>query len=205
MRGASLRVLDHIEQDAAEQLVRESAGADLLVIGSRSDASTATLRFDAIARTLAHRAQCPVMFVPAAGDVTDLSDVVCGIDRSTGSAAALRWAARESAMRGGTVLAEQVLPRPVGYGEELSESLSSWVFAQRIKEPTTIMCRLVWGASPATDLAHTAMQRGALLVVGSHRSDGGHLHRCITGRLAGHTSVPVVVVPPEIPTPRMAL
>ncbi|HVT64161.1 MAG TPA: universal stress protein [Mycobacteriales bacterium] len=202
LRGASLRLLDPTEnEDIADALVRESRSADLLVIGSGPTGSSNTLRFDSIARSLAHRADCPVMFVPAGADTADIGGLVCGVDRSSGSAAALRWAAREAAMRGGTVLAQQVQPW-TEVDESPTQSLSGWVVSQQITEPTTIVCRIVSGASPAGELVHTAVERQGTLVVGSHRQDGGHLHRCITGRLAGHTPVPLVVVPPEIPAPR---
>lgn len=203
LRGASLRLLDPTgSEDLADALVRESRFADLLVIGCGPTGSSDTLRFDSIARSLAHRADCPVMFVPAGVETVDIGEIVCGIDRSSGSSAALWWAAREAALRGGTVLAQQVRPWSEVYGEPPSGSLSGWVFAQQITEPTTIVCRLVSGTSPAGELVHTTLERRGMLVVGSHRRDGGHLHRCITGRLAGHTSVPLVVVPPEIPAPR---
>ncbi|HVX68560.1 MAG TPA: universal stress protein [Mycobacteriales bacterium] len=203
LRGASLRVLGPVRHgDIVEELVNESTFADLIVVGSGRTGSSDTLRLDSIARSLSHRANCPVMFVPAGADAVDVHEIVCGIDRSTGSAAALRWAAREAAMRGGTVLAQQVRPWSEAYADRPAESLSGWVFSQQIAEPTTIVCRLVSGTSPAGELVHTAMERRAMLVVGSHRRDGGHLHRCVTGRLAGNTPVPVVVVPPEIPAPR---
>jgi nucleotide-binding universal stress UspA family protein len=202
LRGASLRLLDPTESDdLADALVHESRFADLLVIGCRPAGPSNTLRFDSIARSLAHRAECPVLFVPAGAQSIEVGEIVCGVDRSPGSAAALRWAAREAALRGGTVLAQQVQPWSEVYGERPSESLSGWVFSQQIIEPTTIVCRLVSGTSPAGELVHTTLERTGMLVVGSHRRDGGHLHRCITGRLAGHTSVPLVVVPPEIPAP----
>ncbi|HVV74567.1 MAG TPA: universal stress protein [Mycobacteriales bacterium] len=203
LRGASLRVLDPLgHDDVAEELVRESRSVDLLVLGSGSAGAAGTLRFDAIARSLSHRTECPVIFVPAGADRLVVSGLVCGVDRSPGSAAALRWAAREAAMRGATVLAQQVQPWAETYGEQPAQSLSGWIFAQEITEPTTIVCRLVSGSSPAGELVHTSMERRSMLVVGSHHSDGGYLHRCVTGRLAGHTSVPLVVVPPEIPAPR---
>ncbi|HVS69356.1 MAG TPA: universal stress protein [Mycobacteriales bacterium] len=203
LRGASLRLFDDIDAaDAAEELVRRSREVDLLVIGTTGSGSSDTLRVDAIARSLSHRADCPVMFVPAGAEQVGITEVVCGVDRSTGSAAALRWAAREAAMRGGKVLAQQVQPWADAFVEPPTQSLSGWVFAQEIAEPTTIVCHLVCGTSPAAELVHTALERRAMLVVGSHRSDGGQLHRCIAGRLAGRTSVPLVVVPPVIPAPR---
>jgi nucleotide-binding universal stress UspA family protein len=203
LRGASLRVLDDIDPvEAADDLVCRSREVDLLVVGTSGTGATDILRFDTIARSLAHRADCPVMFVPAGAEHIDVNEVVCGIDRSYGASAALRWAAREAAMRGGKVLAQQVRPWEEAFNEPPTQSLSGWVFAQEIAEPTTIVCHLVCGTSPAAELVHTALERRAMLVVGSHRSDGGHLHRCVAGRLAGHTTVPLVVVPPEIPAPR---
>jgi nucleotide-binding universal stress UspA family protein len=203
LRGASLRLLDRVEVgDAAEALVRESQLVDLLIVGIGAAGSHQTLQLDSIARSLAHRAHCPVMFVPAGADVVGTDEIICGVDRSTGSADALRWAAREAAMRGGTVLAQQVQPRSDAYRGQPTESLSGCVHSQQVAEPTTIMCRIVSGASPAEELAHTAAERRGILVVGSHRRDGGHLHRCVIGRLAGHTGVPLVVVPPVVPAPR---
>jgi nucleotide-binding universal stress UspA family protein len=202
MRRASLVRLDRSGTAAVtDQLIEASRSADLLVIGTGQPASADMVRSYSIARALSHRADCPVMFVPPKADAV-FTEIVCGIDRSPGSASALRWAAREAAMRGATVLAQQVRPWAASFGEEPKQSLSGWVFAQEIAEPTTIVCRLVSGRSAASELAHTALERRAMLVVGSHRSDGGHLPRCVAGRLAGHTPVPVVVVPPEIPAPR---
>lgn len=202
MRGASLVVLDPTSTArATDALVEASRSAELIVIGARPVVPTDTVRLDSIARSLSHHADCPVMFVPPSANALDVGDVVCGVNRSTGSAAALQWAAREAALRGGTVLAQEVVTL-ADADRQPTQSLTGWVFAQEIAEPTTIVCRRASGASVARELAHSALERGAMLVVGSHRRDGGHLHRCVTGRLAGHTSVPMIVVPPEIPAPR---
>ncbi|MGN6472145.1 MAG: hypothetical protein ACTHK4_00660, partial [Mycobacteriales bacterium] len=186
---------------AAETLIEASRSAELIVIGASPVVPTDTLRFDSIARSLSHHAHCPVMFVPSCTDGLDVTELVCGVNRSIGSAAALHWAAREAAMRGATVLAQEVVTW-ADTVDEPTQSLTGWVFGQQIAAQTTIMCRRGIGASVAGELAQSATERGAMLVVGSHRRDGGHLHRCVSGRLAGHTSVPMVVVPPEIPAPR---
>lgn len=201
LRGVSLSLVERTSEDVASDLVAISQEADLLVVGLSSPVAGSQL-LSPVTRTLAHRAHCPVMLVPLGAAVTGFDEVLCGIDLSIGSTAALKWAAREAALRGVTVLAEQVRTWAERAADAPKQSLSGWVFAQNIAEPTTILCRLTAGRSVPSVLLQTTAERRALLVIGSRRAEDGETRRGVARRVAGQVSVPVVVVPPEIPAPR---
>jgi nucleotide-binding universal stress UspA family protein len=55
-----------VEGTAATQLLREAAGADLLVVGSRGRGGFTGLLLGSVSQQCAHHAPCPVVIVPAA-------------------------------------------------------------------------------------------------------------------------------------------
>jgi nucleotide-binding universal stress UspA family protein len=50
---------------AAEELINASAGADLLVVGSRGHGGFARLMIGSVSTQVSHHAHCPVVIVPA--------------------------------------------------------------------------------------------------------------------------------------------
>jgi nucleotide-binding universal stress UspA family protein len=52
--------------DAAEELVKASRDADMLVVGSRGSGGFARLLMGSVSSQVTHHAECPVMIVPAA-------------------------------------------------------------------------------------------------------------------------------------------
>jgi nucleotide-binding universal stress UspA family protein len=50
---------------AAEELINASAGADLLVVGSRGHGGFARLMIGSVSSQVSHHARCPVVIVPA--------------------------------------------------------------------------------------------------------------------------------------------
>lgn len=85
----------------AAMLVAESAGADLLVVGTRGHGGVPALRMGSVSRSCLHRARGPVVVVPPDDRAGHRGDaVVVGVEDSEPSRAALFLAAREARLRG---------------------------------------------------------------------------------------------------------
>ncbi len=83
-----------VEQPAAEALVEESGGADLVIVGAGRAGIVERLLLGSVTAAVLHHSRCPVVVVPAAlHDRT--GRVVVGIDGSAHSADAVRWACDE--------------------------------------------------------------------------------------------------------------
>ncbi|GID98222.1 universal stress protein [Amorphoplanes digitatis] len=85
-------------QTCPNVLIRESATADLLVLGHRGRGGFAALLLGSVAIKVAAHAACPVLITrgpPPAG-----GDVVVGVDGSAAGGAAIGFAFQEAALRG---------------------------------------------------------------------------------------------------------
>lgn len=185
-----------------DDLIARSRTAELIVLGATWSRRADAILFDSVARALLHRSLCPVLLVPTGAKSHLVGSVVCGVDRSEASAAALRWASEEAARRGVAVLAEEVREFHPFRREKSAQSLSAWVRTQEVPRSGEIVRRVVKRRSAAGELLAAAERRNAVLVVGMHRQDGRRLHRCVVGRLASQDRVPVVFVPAERSLPR---
>jgi nucleotide-binding universal stress UspA family protein len=91
-----------------KSLILESAEAQLVVLGSRGLGGFAALLVGSVADALASAAHCPIVIVRGAG-IQDpgwsAGPVVVGVDRGTGSDAALDFAFRAAAVRGAELVA----------------------------------------------------------------------------------------------------
>ncbi len=140
--------------------------------------------------------------------------IVVGVDGSTGSIAALRWAIGEAALRGAVVEAvsafhvpyvggASVMPLMLDPGEfresaeVLLRKVVEQVDASALREPVH---QLVVEGTAATVLVE-AGRGSALLVVGARGHGGlaGMLLGSISRQVTEHATVPVVVVPWERP------
>lgn len=96
--GAALQIdTIVVEGGGAEQLLGASAGADMLVVGSRGRGGFASLVLGSTAMSCAHHSKVPVTVVGIDPPAPPFGDVVVGVDDSVGGRAALRWAAQEAA------------------------------------------------------------------------------------------------------------
>ena len=96
--GLDLReslVLGH----AADALVDAARGADLLVVGSRGRGGFEGLLLGSVSRKCVQASPCPVVVIPPHDHAAAEARVVVGVDGSDHSKGALRWAAREAALR----------------------------------------------------------------------------------------------------------
>lgn len=138
--------------------------------------------------------------------------IVVGIDGSTNSVAALRWAISEAALRGDTVRALHCWTYPVGYGVDMAgipsmapdrlEQSAQEVLADVIDRATVGMVpvptveRVVRHGAAANELVSESKDAD-LVVVGSRGHGGfvGLLLGSVATQIVHHGHCPVVVVP----------
>lgn len=138
-----------------------------------------------------------------------MSTIVLGLDGSSGSQTAARWAANMARQTGAQVVAVHVVPRSELWTlaafqvdarpivDELRELLDgSWTASLR-KAGVTYTTRIIRG-DPAAELRRVATKLEAMmLVLGARRS--GAVHDLVVGgtvhKIINRSSVPVVLVP----------
>jgi nucleotide-binding universal stress UspA family protein len=91
------------EGRAVPELLKRSADADLLVVGSRGRSGVRSAVLGSVALHCATHARCPVVVVHPLASVADLPRVVVGVDGSTESRAALVAALAEAGRIGAEV------------------------------------------------------------------------------------------------------
>lgn len=83
----------------AMELLAEAATRDLIVIGASRHHRSQAILFGSTGRQLARHQTCPLVVVRVAGGEGPSTRVVVGVDGSSGSTAAVRWAADEAELR----------------------------------------------------------------------------------------------------------
>ncbi len=187
-------------------LIKESAGADLLVVGSRGLGGFTGLLLGSVSRKCVHRAKCPVVVVSkhetgshAVRDQTETSvqdssahRIVVGVDGSPTSIAALEWAANQAELTGATLDVLMTWEWPYGYGwspepadydpeHECESALSDLVKSIREARPSVSIQETAIEGHPSPSLVK-ASQGADLLVVGSRG------HGDFVGMLLGSVS-----------------
>ncbi|CCH32888.1 universal stress protein [Actinosynnema sp. NPDC047251] len=182
---------------ASGALIRESARARTVVLGSQGLGGFTGLLVGSVAVAVAAHAKCPVVVVR--GEVRDHGAVVVGVDGSPASEEAVGFAFEEASTRNApltAVLAWNDFLIDTPYGSRLTvdwtqvEDAERRVLAERLagwqeKYPDVRVDRVVLRDRPVRALLNLA-QTAQLLVVGS-RGHGG-----FTGMLLGSTSQALV-------------
>ncbi|MBV9795644.1 MAG: universal stress protein [Actinobacteria bacterium] len=203
--------MPHADPEAVRQILAEgptarvlcglSAGADMLVVGSRGLGGLTGLLLGSVSLQVAGFAVSPVVVVrgrwhPSGGYVP--GHIVAGIDGSDGSDDVLTFAGTEAAMRRVPLTAVCALadaPGELGAGERLAEDFERIVTRWEKDHPEVEVHRHVTGRSARTALLESA--RDAQLVVVGRRGRGG-LPRMPLGNVAetllSHAPCPVAVV-----------
>ncbi len=216
---------------AAAALVEESRGADLLVVGSRGLGGFRSLLLGSVSDQVAHHASCPVLIARSSGRPvsSDLHRgvIVVGVDGSTESRAALRFALEEAALRQATlkVVCASESVEPTVFGPSLTPLSGNVESARAVEEMQT---RRNWAqgtvermlgeleseaqgvrverrpceGEPISVLVDES-EHSDLLVVGS-RGRGGFastLLGSVSRECAHHARCPVVIVRARLPHP----
>jgi nucleotide-binding universal stress UspA family protein len=119
--GARLIVLQVAEGDPADRLLDtvDEEGAELLVVGSRGRGSLSSAVLGSVSRRLATDARCPVVVVPpgvsAPAPDAAASSLVCGVDGSDHSTAAVRLGAELARRMGLRVVVVHAVAGLSGY------------------------------------------------------------------------------------------
>lgn len=201
---------------AAAALVRHSAEADLLVVGSRGRGSVRSALLGSVALHCATHARCPVVVVhPSAAEPAGPPRVVVGVDGSASARAALAAAVAEAVELGAEVEVvaaysrvdfwTDVSPAVVPAVEEVradvlrtAEEEVAAVLAERSADATPAVRIEVCEGAPSDVLVDRA-KGAALLVVGSRGR--GALRGLMLGSVALHCAMrapcPVLLVRPQ--------
>ncbi|WP_214411505.1 universal stress protein [Sphaerisporangium fuscum] len=197
-----------------KELLKETDGADELVMGSRGLGGFMGLVLGSVSMGVAGHARCPVVVVAHEQDAVH-GEIAVGHDGSPGSEAALRYAFEEANLRGArltAVYAWQVsvfLPMFASYTPDLErlydfgrrgaqEQLRPW----RDKYPQVEVREITVRAHPVEALSE-ASARADLLVVGSRGR--GAVGSAVLGSVSHgalhHSCCPVAVVRSAEPEP----
>lgn len=204
--------------DPAQVLCARSAGADLLVVGSRGHGGFAGLMLGSVSTKCAHHSRCSLVIVRdgrTGHDYSLIRRILVGVDGSEGSRRALAWAVDEAALRGASVEALSVWRDP--YGGEMSleydmehfrddrqvlveqaQGQLAAIAAEAVAHHPglEVVPVLLQGDDPARILCERSADAD-LLVVGS-RGHGGFI-RLLLGSVgttcAHHSKCPVAVIP----------
>ena len=196
-----------VHAGAAEALVRASAGADLLVVGSRGRGGFTGLLLGSVSRQCAHHSKCPVVIFRPPAAAHPAGKIVVGIDGSECANAAVEWAAREAELRNARLhlIHSWTYPPvsvPLSALEDLPavdiEGAARAVLAEPVERLTSQGLEAdgeVRNELPAQALIEAS--KGAdLLVVGARGLGGfkGLLLGSVSDQCAHHAHCPVVIV-----------
>lgn len=214
-----------VRGDAAAVLVELSAKARLAVVGARGRGGFLGRLLGTVSSALPEHAHCPTVVVPrqyeiGSGEgaerfavVADDSPVVAGVDRSPGSDAAARVAARAAQGRGAPLHLVMSIPSPETWGgaytmlmpdpgvlerqrQDIVADLETDADALRAEFPeVTITCEVTLG-DPVDELIERT-RSAQLTVVGSrgHGRVAGALLGSVSRTVLAHAEGPVMVVP----------
>jgi nucleotide-binding universal stress UspA family protein len=192
-----------IDGYAAPELVRESRGAVLLVLGRRGLGGFAGLALGSVAGYVTGRARCPVLLIPAGATPRDRVNgrVVVGVDGLPAAAPVVAFAFEEAAWRGVPLTVVHAWPPPTTTSpaarpsaeeeRQVDVALAGWPD----RYPEVALRREVVRGSPAGALM-AELSPADLLVVGARGLGGFRDQRLgsVALALVHHAPCPVVVV-----------
>ncbi|MGE5289137.1 MAG: universal stress protein [Micromonosporaceae bacterium] len=202
--------------DPARVLTQAAETDDVLVVGTRGRSRLRSLLLGSVAQGCAERSPCPVVVIPAAGQLTTGQathrPVVAGVDPSPEARAALRFAAGEATLRGVTLLPiHAVYPDyahthaaqagPAGDNELLPPLDSAWAQLDTLIHSEladiTVTTQPIAVCGDPEQILLSWSHSAALIAVGTRGT--GRLHAALLGsvssHLVQHSHCPVAVVP----------
>lgn len=194
----------------ARQLLRAATDARMLVVGARGTSTSYDLRLGPVSDHVARHARRAVLVVPGLGNRAATAHrrvVVVGVDGSSSSGAAVRFAFEEALRRGAAVRAIHVFDPCTSPAADLSRKdgrrlrLAAAVMTRELlakhaaRHPGVPMCAEVLPGTPAMTLAAAA--RGSeLLVLGTRKErSAASLTSGVTRSAVLHNATcPVVII-----------
>lgn len=202
--GASVPVDRSVQEGPATKvLLAEADDADLVVVGTRGRGRLAGALLGSVSRQVAAAAPCPVVVVPMDATVAFDGTLVVGVDGSTGSRAALRWAGENTT---GPIEVIHVLEHtfdpiyddtdiewggPLDMGRQLVEAFVAETLGDRQHVTTSVT------QGSATTALVDAARPGSMIVMGARGATGldGLLLGSIATSVLTRAKVPVVILP----------
>ena len=194
-------------------LIEAGERAELLVVGARGHGGFLGLRLGSVSQKVLDHAPCPVLVVRE-GVGTDEGDVggqvVVGTDGSEASHVALRWAAREAALRSVGLLVlhawsaptidpvafASTVPAIEAFAEGAQEVVAVQIEAARAEAPgVRVEGQDVCGG--AASMLIEASPGAGLVVVGGRGRGGftGMVLGSVSHQVAHHAECPVAIIP----------
>lgn len=192
---------------AVDVLTEESAGARLLVVGSRGRGGFSGLLLGSTSLRLTTRARVPVIVIPDLRDA-EREGIVVGVDGLQPSDHAMEFAFAQARARGTSLTAIRVVRDPYwfggagAYGEWLEAAfatteqlIADQIAPWREKYPDVQVTGEARRGHPAEALRHAAW-RAELLVVGTrgHSMSGSLLLGSVSHGVLQHAPCPVAIV-----------
>lgn len=191
------------EGPPAKVLLSEAADSDLVVVGTRGRGRVAGALLGSVSRQVAAAAPCPVVVVPAEASLDVDGSVVVGVDGSTGSRAALRWAGANATGQIRVVHVLEHLFDPIyddpgiDWGDplETGRQLVEMFVAETLGDRGDVVTSVAEG-SPRSALVEAATPK-SMIVIGARGATGldGLLLGSVATAVLVEAQVPVVVLP----------
>jgi len=204
--------LVHAEGAPSEELLREAARAELLVLGTRGRSALKGILLGSVSHACIQAAPCTVVLLRNSGQLGSDGPLVVGVDGSPGSVNALAWALAEANRRNAKVTAVLVWDDPytvVGPPPALDALDETRLRLERVLQGTVDATRRLVPAAdvatvlelrsghPVEELVAASGDAGALVL---GRRGGGRLAASIVGSVtyaAAHVApAPLVIVTP---------
>jgi nucleotide-binding universal stress UspA family protein len=177
-------------------IVDGAKDSDLVVVGSHGCGSFAALVIGSVARSVAHRAPCPVVLVPNKPLRPTVNTIIVGTDGSPASDAAMDWADQEAKLWDAQLTVAHACYYPYAVGHVATRSAAALMEVDammllteagrrldaRHGDNSEVPTELLTGA-PATALVEAAANRD-LLVIGAHGR--GAFKAAVLGSTSNH-------------------
>lgn len=200
MRRGGIVEREHLvlEGPTGPTLVAESAGVDLLVVGSRSRGPVAETFLGSVSGYCVANSRVPVAVVPSMQRRRSVRRVVVGLDRSAEAESALRWTVEHFGDVDDIDVVHVVADRALAYLDRkfdwLDRAVAEFAGSSGRRSPR-IRGRIEWG-DPADELRTAAVDADVLILGARGRGRLAHaLVGSTTTALCRRPDVVTVVVP----------
>ena len=168
----------------------EESQAEFVVVGSRGLGSVSALLLGSVSRSLAVRAPCPTVMVPAAAHAVGDGPILCAVDGTDGARAALSSA---------SMLADRFGAHLVVVHVDSDDGPGSAALDRIVEEAGlgSRAQRMLVRGQPATAIVEAAEAHGADAIVIGSRGRGAlaaSVLGSVSSAVAGRSACPVIVV-----------